>query len=67
MGSINLPISCSACGSKEFRLPAEPQPDDVVTCNGCEKTWRYADLQAATREAAKEAIGKVFRDAFRKR
>lgn len=67
MDKINLPISCTACGSKEFRLPAEPQPDDEVACNGCGKTWRYGDLQAAVTEAAKEAVGKAFRDAFRKR
>ncbi len=46
-----IEIQCSDCGSKDFEFPANPKPDDVVTCSGCGRKDTYgAILQKAESE-----------------
>lgn len=59
MSKSTLRIRCGDCGSDTFVHSNDPKPDDVVTCKGCGRTSKYADLQAAAMDAAKKLVGKV--------
>lgn len=65
MSTDTIEFSCASCGSKEFKYPENPKPDDMITCNGCGAQDTYAAIQAAAIEQAKNAVSKVLGDSFK--
>jgi hypothetical protein len=65
-GKATISASCSHCGSKQFKIPSNPQPTDTITCAGCGRKGRYGDLRAALAEKGKKAIEKAVIDTFEK-
>jgi RNase P subunit RPR2 len=61
-----ITFTCKKCGSKLLEVPSNPKPNDMVTCAGCGTRSRYAEVQAASIKAGKEAMAKALRDAFGK-
>ena len=59
-------FQCSKCRSKAFDMPANPKPNDAVTCNGCGATSKYAVIQAAAIKQAKQAAEKTIRDSIKR-
>ena len=58
---------CSECGH-ELQDPPGIKPDDILECGSCgTKIGRYADVVAALRGAAREAVNKAVYDAFGKK
>lgn len=53
-------------GSQSFKCPSNPKPNDMVTCNGCGASSRYAEVQAAAVKKATEFAEKTVRDALKK-
>lgn len=51
-----IELSCKDCGSKAFKFPTDPHPDDEVCCVGCGRTARYGDLHAAATKLAEETL-----------
>jgi RNase P subunit RPR2 len=66
MSQDKITFKCAKCGRKDFNIPNNPKPNDMVTCRGCGATSRYADVQAATMKLGKEAVEKALRDGFKK-
>lgn len=64
--SDSVSFKCANCGSKEFEIPSDPQPDDVITCVGCGAKGTYASIRDMAVSQAKDEIGKMFRDSFGK-
>jgi hypothetical protein len=65
MTTDHIELSCAECGSKAFTLPNDPpQPDDVVTCAGCGRTARYADIQAQAAAKGRTLVNDLVRNAF---
>ena len=59
MSTIN--VKCS-CGSDNFEMPKNPQANDKIKCARCGATGKYGDAM----KAAKSAIEKQLKDAFKK-
>lgn len=62
-----LTFRCSACGSDEFNIPADPQPNDTATCNGCGATTTVGDLKAAALQQSEEHAKRIAENAFKNR
>lgn len=62
----DIEFHCSSCGSKLFKKPENPQPDDMIACSGCGAAGRYADIHASAVKQAKQAVEKHLRDALKK-
>lgn len=63
---IELEIMCSCCRRKKFEIPANPKPNDMVTCARCGASARYKDIQASAVKQAEKAVEKSLRDALKK-
>jgi hypothetical protein len=61
----NIGFSCASCGCKEFNFPANPQPDDTVTCVGCGASNRYDEIQKLAAKLSQEAVTDIVRDALK--
>ena len=53
---------CAECGGTQFALPANPQPDDPVTCAGCGAVARYEDVQTSAVTLAKGSVEQSMQD-----
>ena len=60
-----LEVVCDRCGSKKFKLPDNPGPNDTVTCAGCGATTTYGKLQDQAIAEAKKAVDNMFANAFK--
>lgn len=65
MSQDRITFSCLACGSKDFKFPSDPKPDDLVTCAGCGATSRYEDVQKTALEQGQKAVVDMVRDAIK--
>ena len=66
MTQDTISFKCNKCGSKDFNIPADPQPDDMVSCAKCGvEIGRYADVQETLLKLAKEEVEKQLRDALK--
>jgi len=64
MSKETVSIICSGCGSKGFEYPANPKPNDTVTCNGCGAQATYATILEAAEKQVIDGIKKDFGDLF---
>ena len=64
MGKTEASIICSDCGSEDFEYPANPKPDDMVTCNGCGRQDTYGALEAQALAQFEDLIKKGLGDLF---
>lgn len=64
--SVNLPISCPACGGTQFEMPINPRPSDDVACHTCRQKMKYSDLQEHAEKYAIEVARKALKDVFKK-
>ena len=60
--SDTMKFRCAKCGGNQFALPANPQPDDPVTCAGCGAVARYEDVQTSAVAQAKGSIEQSMQD-----
>ena len=66
LGTLNL--KCGNCGGKEFISPADPKPEDKVTCSACGGIFQLDELLTHAREdagKAADAIGDALRKMFK--
>lgn len=64
---MKVSAKCSACGSDQFRIPDDFEPDQMVRCASCgidvgEKQAVLDQLKAA----AKKEVGDLFKNTFSK-
>ncbi len=59
--SIDHEIKCTTCG-KQFKIPKNPKPNDIITCIGCGDTGRYSDIKSSAINQAKKLIEKQLGD-----
>ena len=64
MTQQEVTIVCSDCGGKDFECPADPKPDDMITCNGCGRQDTYKVLEALALEQLEGIIKKGSGDIF---
>ncbi|MFA6986338.1 MAG: hypothetical protein WC213_09035 [Arenimonas sp.] len=59
MGTSTVTLKCAACGSDQFERPANPKPQDKITCKGCGATGTYGQVIQAGK---KQIVNKVRAD-----
>ena len=64
MATESIEFSCSSCGSKDFEFPTNPQPDDLVTCNGCGGQEKYGVLIETAINQTEGFISKMVENVF---
>lgn len=67
MADSRLTLRCSACGSLKFIQPADPKPEDEITCAGCGRKATVEATRQQAIEAGKKLIADQLRQAFKKR
>lgn len=45
MATDGVPLACVKCGSDNFSLTFDIQPDDPIVCRGCRAIFSYAEAQ----------------------
>ena len=63
--SSNIEFSCTRCGSKQFQIPTNPKPDDMVVCSGCGGQAKYGVIMDSASNQAKDSVSKMFREAYK--
>ena len=65
MSTDKISLSCAKCGSKDFKIPENPQPNDIVSCVGCGSESSYQDLQAKAIKEGKKMIEDLAKNLFK--
>lgn len=66
MATDRITFKCAKCGGASFVYPRQPKANDMVTCNRCGATGRYADIQTKAIKEAKRVTEKLLADAIKK-
>jgi len=59
-------FNCAKCGGTKFKIPANPNSEDVISCLGCGATGKYGDVIAEAESQAIKLGNDIIRDAFTK-
>lgn len=65
MDQINLVIACGLCQTP-LQGPADPKPDDILTCPNCGNSDKVEAVTAEVGEFLKEQTAKAFQAVGRK-
>lgn len=63
--SDEITFKCSKCGSPDFKIPANPKPNDMVVCNGCGASRQYGDIQREAIKQSKKAVDDIIGSIFK--
>lgn len=69
MSTERIGLACTRCHSTQFRLPSgrELQPEDVITCNGCEGQITVGEARKQAVDAAKKLIADKLGGMFKRK
>ncbi|WP_445228285.1 ECs_2282 family putative zinc-binding protein [Comamonas sp. MYb69] len=69
MSTERIALACVSCGSTQFRHPSgrELQPEDVLTCNGCERQVTVGEARKQAAEAVRKALTNTLGSMFKPR
>lgn len=51
--STKITFNCVKCGSPDFKIPDNPQPDDIIICVECGKDDTYGSIQTEAQKKVK--------------